>query len=121
MKKLLYLIGFIGSVTFTAGLTLKLLDKPGGNELFIAGFLTLLLVFIPLVAFDRYKVATSKVLSERLKIIFGVAASVITGISGLFKVLHLQGAAWLILLGAFVFAVGFLPFLFYTMYKKSVS
>jgi hypothetical protein len=121
MKKFLYLIGFIGSVTFTAGVTFKLLHMSGGNELFIAGFLIILLVFIPLLAFDRYKVAISGALSERLKIIFGVSAAVITGISGLFKLLHLAGAAWLLLLGAFVFVAGFLPFLFFTMYKKSVS
>lgn len=121
MKKLMYLIGFIGSLALTAGVTFKLLRMPLGTELFIVGFLTLLLVFIPLLAFDRYKVALSKAISERLKIILGVVAAIITGLSGLFKLMHLQGADLLLMLGAIVFAFGFLPFFFFTMYKKSVS
>ena len=51
MKKLLYLIGFIGSVTLTGGITFKLLQLPGANQLFMVGFLLLLLVFIPFVAY----------------------------------------------------------------------
>ena len=121
MKKLTYFIGFIGSVALAAGVLFKLLHWPGGNQLFISGFLTLLLIFIPFVAFDRYKVAISKALSERLKIILGATSAIITGIAALFKVLHLQGANIMLVLGAFIFIAGFLPFLFFTMYKKSVS
>jgi hypothetical protein len=121
MKKLMYLIGFIGSLTLTAGVTFTLLRMPLGTELFSIGFLTLLLVFIPLLAFDRYKVAISKVISEKLKFILGTVAALITGLSGLFKIMHLQGADLLLMLGAFVFAIGFLPFLFFTLYKKSIS
>lgn len=117
----MYLIGFIGSLTLTAGASFKLLRMPWGMELFIVGFLTLLLVFIPFLAFERYKDAISKAISEKLKIIFGAVAAIITGLSGLFKIMHLQGADLLLIIGAFVFAFGFLPFFFFTMYKKSVS
>lgn len=121
MKKLMYLVGFLGAITLTAGVTLKLLSMPWAYELFSVGFLTLLLVFIPLLAFDRYKVAISKALTERLKIILGTTAAVMVGLSGLFKMMHLQGAEILLMLGAIVFALGFLPFFFFTMYKRSVS
>ncbi len=121
MKKLLYSTGFIGSISLTAGVTFKVLNMPYGGELFIVGFLTLFLVFIPLLALDRYKVAISKAISEKMKIVLGVAAAIITGLSGLFKLMHLQGADVLLMLGAFVFAFGFLPFFFFTMYKKSVA
>lgn len=121
MKKLMYIIGFIGSITLTAGVTFKLLRMPFGTELFTVGFLTLLLIFIPLIAIDRYKVSLSKAISVKLKLILGVVAAVVTGLSGLFKLMHLQGADLLLMLGAFVFAFGFLPFYFFTMYKKSVS
>ncbi len=121
MRKVLYATGFVGSVTLTIGVTLNLLSMPGRYEFFMIGFLALLLGFIPILAFDRYKVAISGVLSERLKIISGSLASIIVGLSGLFKVLHLQGSSWLLLLGAFISAAGFLPFFFFTMYKKSVS
>lgn len=121
MKKLMFSIGFIGAVTLAAGVTSKLLNLPMGNSLFISGFLILLLIFIPLLAFDRYKVAISKALSERLKIILGGVSGLIVGLSGLFKLLHFQGAESLLMLGSLVFIVGFLPFLFFRMYKKSVA
>ena len=120
MKKFMYFTGFLGATALTAGTTFKLLSLPFGYELFATGFLILLLIFVPLYAFDRYKVI-AKNISQRLKIILGVVASIITGLAGLFKVLHLQGADLLLMLGALIFTVGFLPFLFFTMYKKSIS
>jgi len=87
----------------------------------MVGFLTLFLIFIPLLAFDRYKVSLSKAISVRLKIILGAIAAGITGLSGLFKMMHLQGGDLLLMLGAFVFAFGFLPFYFFTMYRKSIA
>lgn len=121
MKQFMYIVGFLGALTLTAGITFKLLSLPFGYELFATGFIILFLIFIPLYAFDRYKVTIAKNLSQRMKIILGVIASLITGLAGLFKVLHLQGADLLLMLGAFIFTVGFLPFLFFTLYKKSVS
>ncbi len=121
MKKLMYLIGFIGSFALTIGVTFKLLLYPGANMFFMIGFLTLLLIFIPMLTFDMYKVAIAKALSERLKIILGCIAAIVTGLAGVFKLFELQGVSILVLAGAFIFAVGFLPFLFFTMYKKSVA
>ena len=121
MKKVMYSIGFLGALSLTAGVVFKLFWYPGANTLFTIGMVTLLLIFIPLVAFDRYKVAISKTLSERLKIIIGAIAAVIAGITGIFKMLHLQGADILLGITAIVFCFGFLPFLFFTMYKKSIS
>ncbi|MEL6625478.1 MAG: hypothetical protein AAFY70_13045 [Bacteroidota bacterium] len=121
MKQIMYTTGFIGAVTLTAGVTLKLLHMPFASELFIVGFLTLFLIFIPLIAFDRYKVALSQTLSVRLKIISGAVASGIVGLSGLFKLMHLQGADVLLMLGVVAFVLGFLPFYFFTMYRQSIS
>lgn len=121
MKKTMYLTGFAGSLILTAGITFKLLRMPYGGELFMAGFLILLLLFIPMLTIERYKVAVSKAISHRLMIMLGGIAAVITGLSGLFKIMHLQGADVLLMLGAFVFALGFLPFLFFNIYKKSIS
>lgn len=121
MKKIMYSIGFLGALSLTAGITFKLFWYPGADILFTIGVITLLLVFIPLVALDRYKVAISKTLSERLKIVLGVIAAVIAGITVIFKILHLQGADILLGATAIIFGFGFLPFLFFTMYKKSSS
>ena len=56
-----------------------------------------------------------------MEIILGAASAIISGLAGLFKLMHLQGADILLAAGAFVFAFGFLPFFFYAMYKESVS
>lgn len=117
----MYLIGFLSSIALTAGVTLKLLGMPFGMELFTVGFLVLLLFFIPLLAIDRYKVTLSKTVWVKWRFILGVLAAIATGLSGLFKLMHLQGADLLLMLGAFVFAFGFLPLYFFNMYKKSVS
>ncbi|WP_299184512.1 hypothetical protein [uncultured Aquimarina sp.] len=121
MKKLMYFIGFIGALTLTAGVVFKILWYPGANKLFITGFLLLLLIFVPMLAIDRYKVAIAKTLSERLKIVLGCVSGVIVGLSGLFKLMHWMGAEVLLLAGSFLFVVGYLPFLFFTMYKKSLA
>jgi hypothetical protein len=46
MKKLLYLTGFLGSATLALGATFKLLHLPGANQLYIIGFLVVLLIFV---------------------------------------------------------------------------
>jgi len=121
MKKIIYIIGFLGSVALTGGVTFKLLHMPGAHELFIIGYLTLCLVFIPLWASDRLKGGISEVPAEKWKLILGVISSIILGAAGLFKIMYLQGADWLLILGVIVFAVGFLPLFFFTLYKRSVS
>ena len=115
----MYLIGFLGAISLTAGVTFKILNMPFGTELFTVGFFIVLLIFIPLLAVDRFKNTLSIEMSVKLKLILGVIAAALTGLSGLFKLLHLQGANLLLMLGAFVFAFGFLPFFFFIMYKKS--
>jgi hypothetical protein len=121
MKKLLFVIGLISSVTLTVGVTFKLLHIQGANVLFMVGFLVLLLIFVPALAFEKYKAAASKKIYERLKIILGGASAIIVGIAGIFKLLHLMGADVLLMIGALVFIAGFLPLFFYSMYKKSFA
>ncbi len=121
MKKLMYGTGFIGALSLSVGAIFKLLHYPMAGVLFTFGFVTLLLLFFPMLGIDRYKVAISKNMNERLKIILGITATLMIGLSGIFKIMHLQGANVLLGVGGLVFAFGFLPFLFFTMYKKSIS
>jgi len=121
MKRFMYVAGFIGAFILTTGVTFKILHYPYANMLSTIGFLVLLLIYVPLLTVDKYKVAIAGSLSERLKIIMGCLSATVVGLSILFKIFHWQGASLLLLAGTFVFAVGFLPFLFFTMYKKSVS
>lgn len=121
MKQITYFIGFIGAFALTAATTFKLLHLPGADQLFIVGYIAFLFIFVPLLAADRFKVEMSKALSEKFKIIMGTVSAIVFGLAGLFKTLHIIGADILLVSGAFLFAAGFLPFYFFTMYKKSVA
>jgi hypothetical protein len=121
MKKIMYTFGLLGAMSLSAGTLLKIMHLPGANILFITGAVALFLIFIPLLTIDLYKVALAKALSERAKLFLGVSASVLVGLSVIFKILHLQGANIMLFLGAIIFTLGFLPFLFFNLYKKSVS
>src|SRR5690606_35265648 len=121
MKKIMYAIGFISTVSISLGWLFLVLDWAGGRQLFNAGFLAFLLLFLPLLAIDRYKVNLRKALSEKLRIVLGFSSAFIIGIAIGFKYLHLQGADILLIAGMLMFTFGFLPFWFFNMYKKSIS
>jgi hypothetical protein len=121
MKKIMYSIGFIGSVALTGGFLFKILHWAGGDELFMGGFLVLSLLFAPLLAIDKYKVSVSQAISEKLRIILGSLSAVTIGTGLLLKVLGVFGGDFLFLGGSLLFAAGFLPFLFFSMYKRSIG
>lgn len=119
MKKLLYTVGLLSSISISAGWLFKLLHLQGGGALFTYGFLALVFLFLPLLALDRYKLVLSSGPAEKLKVLLGFTSALATGLAVLFKLMHLQGAGMLLVLGAFLFALGFLPLLFLGLYKKS--
>ena len=121
MKKIMYSIGLITSIAMTMGILAKLLHWPGAEELFTYGFAGFLLLFLPMLAIDRYKHNLSKSLSEKLRIGLGYLSAFLIVFSIAFKLFHLEGANLLLLSGMCVLSFGFLPFLFFNMYKKSLS
>jgi hypothetical protein len=121
MKKIMYSIGLITSISMTMGLTFKFLHMPGAEQLFNVGFFGFLILFLPMLAVDRYKHNLTKSLSEKLRVGFGYLSAFMIASSVLFKLFHLEGANLLLLSGMCVFSFGFLPFLFFNMYKKSLS
>jgi hypothetical protein len=121
MKKFMYSLGLLTTISISLGWLFKLLNWAGGGDLFTYGFLGFVLIFLPLLLIDRYKLNLQKALSERLKIILGFSSALITGLAVFFKIMHLQGADIILILGVLSFSFGFLPFLFFRMYKKSLE
>jgi len=111
MKKIMYSIGFLGAFALTMGVTFKWLHWPGGDELFMIGFLVLTLLYAPLAAIDRYKVSISKAISEKLRITIGLVSAMSIGVGGLLKVMGLYGGDFLLLGGSVVFAIAFYHFI----------
>jgi hypothetical protein len=74
-----------------------------------------------MMAVNYFRMSIQKALSEKLRLIIGVLSGVITGTAAVLKVLHMPGADILLIIGMLLFSFGFLPFLFFTMYRKSLS
>jgi hypothetical protein len=121
MKKLIYSVGFLGAASLAMGLLFKIMYWPMANILSMSGVVALFLIFVPLVALDRYKYEVSKALSSRFKFFAGIASSVLVGLSILFKTFHLMGAGVMLVTGVTIFVFGYLPFLFFSLYKKSTT
>lgn len=122
MKKLTYAIGLTTSISIAMGLMMKLLHMPGGEELVNYGFFGFALLFLPMVTISRYKANPTLERNEKLKIVFGFLSAVLTGLAVFFKIkMQLEASEVLLITGASIFSFGFLPVVFYTMYKKSAS
>lgn len=121
MKKAMYAIGLLSSISISIGSLFKIMHWPWATNLFNYGFLAFVLLFLPMLAIDRYKLVLSKAMSEKLRVILGFTSAIVTGLAVLFKVMQLQGAEILLILGILLFSFGFLPFLFFRMYRKSLG
>jgi hypothetical protein len=121
MKKMMYLIGLLSSMALSLGFIFRILNWPGGVELIIGGTFGFAFLFLPMLALNHYKSDLHRVLSERVKLVLGYTSAILFATSVLFKILHLQFADILLLLSGVVFAFGFLPFLFFRMYRRSVG
>lgn len=121
MKKVMYVVGLAAAISMSMGVVMKYLHLAGAQELTLGGFLTLVLVFVPLATVDRFKAQIQIPFSDRLRIIMGIISIAIVCLGVLMKIFHMEGANLSVLLGAIFFSFGFLPFLFFNMYKKSVA
>lgn len=121
MKKVMYIVGLLSTMTFLTGWFFGIMAFPGARDLSIYGFAAFAFIYVPMMAIDHFKSNIRIALTEKLKMISGFASALLIGVAGIFKSLHLPGATTLILVGAALCVFGFLPFFFFSMYKKSMS
>lgn len=121
MKKLMYLVGLGSSMALAIGVCFRILNWKGGSELLIYGFLSFTLLFLPMTIIDRLRVRIQKSLSLKLQYLMGSLSAILAGVAVLLKILHLPGADQMLLIAAITFSFGFLPFLFFTNYRKAVQ
>jgi hypothetical protein len=121
MKKIMYAIGLVSTMSLSLGWLFRFLGWPGGDELANYGFFAFALLFLPLLAISQLKINTRQAFPEKLRIVFGLSSGIITCIASLFKIMHYPGTDFLLLSGAAIFIFGFLPVLFFSMYKKSIA
>lgn len=122
MKKALYFIGLGSAMSMSLGFLFGILHMPGGDELTIYGLFVFALLFLPMLAIFQYKNIFSKIISEKLKVIFGFGSAILIAISILLKMQSLSDVGNILLItGILLFTFGHLPFLFFRMYKKSLN
>jgi hypothetical protein len=127
MKKLTYAVGLLSSMMMCIGATMNILHLPGAGNLAVVGvgtigFFAFALLYLPLLALSNFKGAIRRQpWFERTKLIAGCLSGIILGTAVAFKVLHLPGADQFMLTGAALLTFGFLPFVFFSMYKKSLA
>jgi hypothetical protein len=121
MKKIMYAIGLATTMSMAMGLMMKLLHMPGGEQLINFGFLSFSLLFLPMMAINHFKKRHARLNHEKFKMIFGYLSAIAIGLAIVFKMqMSLDVAEALFMMGASLFSFGFLPLLFFGMYKKSV-
>jgi len=103
----------------SAGVFCKILRWEGANELIIAGFGGLVLVFLPLLSFTRKPVGKSTL--ERSREVVFLAGLALFSVGAVLKIMHMVSANEFLLLGTAAFSLGYLPLTFFKMYKEAVA
>jgi hypothetical protein len=108
-------------MSITLGWLFKYLNWKGGGDMLTYGMICFLLVFLPMLAINRYKMTLGKALSENLKIILGFSGAIIAGLGIILRTSGMQYGSLMVIVGTLIIAFGFLPFLFFGMYRKSIE
>ena len=120
MKKFLYSFGLAATISMAMGLMMKLLHMPGGEQLVNYGVLSFTVIFLPGITIMNSKNMKDCSRVEKFKVLFGILSATLLAISVCLKMtLNLDAAEILFMTVASVFSFGFLPCLFYGLYKKS--
>lgn len=119
MKQFTYISGYLFVLSTTVGAFFKIMHFPGASLLLFSGLMGLAIIFLPLLIFNKFKDKVFKVMSEKLKWIFGTLSLMLILVGSCLKVLHLPGAMLILGLGLLIFGILYLPFLFFRMFKSS--
>jgi hypothetical protein len=120
MKGIVYSIGLFSAAALSLGWLFVLLRWPGGPEMLNYGSLVFLMIFVPLLVLSQRKTPL-KLRRDKLRQLIGITSSLTVGLSIVFKLFHLQGGELILVAGVLMFTFGFLPFLFFSLYKKAIA
>jgi len=114
LKISLHLNGFIFSMILSTGCLFIILKLPYAAILVISGLCGLVFIFFPLLLINHFKHEVSAVLSQKLKIIIGGLSLIMITLGTCLKLMHLKGAALILVVGFVVLGLGFFPYLFFS-------
>ncbi|GAA0877165.1 hypothetical protein GCM10009119_01330 [Algoriphagus jejuensis] len=108
-------------MSMTIGWLFKYLNWKAGGDMLTFGMICFLLLFLPMLAINRYKMNLGRALSENIKSILGFSGAIVTGLGIILRTSGMQHGSLLVVIGILIIAFGFLPFLFFRMYRKSIE
>jgi len=122
--KLKYVFGYLGAALFLTGGVLKLLHWPGSGIALLLSVAIINFGFLPFLFYRIHKKSEEKeqtgFFSNKRNYVFGIIGVALFLTASVLKILHLPGPAVLLVLSVVVINFGFLPILFYRMYRKTV-
>jgi lysylphosphatidylglycerol synthetase-like protein (DUF2156 family) len=121
MKRLMYLSGYLGLISLTTTLFLKISHiRYGGYTLLLTAAI-LIFLFLPSLFMNLYKRELTKSISEKLKYMFGFMGTELLIVFALFRINHWQWSTSIFLAAIVIINFAFFPFLFFKMYRKSME
>ncbi|MFC2136784.1 hypothetical protein ACFLTE_01280 [Bacteroidota bacterium] len=114
---LLFISAFLGSFGFFLGILFKIMHWPGAGVLIALGCVLLCLLFFPLLL--RFLIKNAKSRREKIIHTIGVISGMAYLAGFLFKMMHWPGSGLLLVSGAFLIVVLFIPLYTHLKYAKS--
>ncbi len=121
MNKKLYFFGFLASVLISLTFVFRQLHWPGANVVSLSACAALILGVVPTGIMVAYHSRDRFASLDKWRFVFGLLAAFLVGVGQFFKVMHWPTANMSFLLGMLFFTLGFVPILFYQLYKRAAQ
>lgn len=115
MKKLMKISGLVAPIMLAFGALFKIEHWPGAGIMLVLGFFLLSVVFLPSAIYVSYKEVSNQ--TKKLAHLMGFFGTFFLSLSFLFKIMHWPGTGILLLLGAVLTCLVFLPIVIYHRFK----
>jgi len=123
--KLKYIFGYLGLALLLTGAVLKMFHLPGSGWTLLLSVVILNFGYLPMLFYRSYKGSGTKDQTDksytRKRNILGLSGIALLFTGAVLKTLHLPGAAVLLGIAVLVINLGYLPFFFYHLYKKTTA
>ncbi|HEY3402184.1 MAG TPA: hypothetical protein VGK59_02290 [Ohtaekwangia sp.] len=123
MKKIMNVIGLVSAMAASMGICFKLLHLQGNMFLTTYGVLIFSLVYVPWQVAVWHKANPESTRMEKVMLVFALLYGVITGAAIIMALSRFDSTVvqYMFFAGAIFFSFGFLPLLFFKLYKKAVA
>lgn len=111
MRQITYIAGLVAMGLILTGSVFKVMHWPGASIMFVLGYGTLCLIFLPLFFIDKSKIEISNIGKAAQMFGFLGSATLLSAI--LFKVMHWPGTNMLAIGGLFTLCFVYLPMMLY--------